>query len=291
MLWIFAAFAAPALWAATNVIDEELLHHRLKDAVTLTAITGLFAGIPGLILFASGNVVAFTAAQFVLAALAGIVSLVAYIPYYMALKDDNAADVLLFWNLTPVLVALLAWAFARETLSATGWIAIFLLVAGSMIAMRKDSRGRGKLAARALALMIVASLLVAAEVTLAKVLFQQASFGAIFGLICLTKLAISLLALGVRQAYMRSHIGRHEMFVLAANETMDAGASSLKAFALSIGPAGIVQAIEGIQPLFVALLESMGFDGVSVRRSRREIVHLLLAVLFSVAGLTLIIVP
>lgn len=287
MLWILAALAAPALWAATNVIDEELIHHRLKDGIVLTAITGLFAGIPGVALAVLGKIHGLSQVEFFLAALVGVVSLAAYVPYYWALKYDDAADVIIFWNLTPVIVALLAAVYADEHLGVLSWIAIGCLVLGSIVAKGRTA-GKRSSSSHAYALMAISSLMVAIEVTLAKLLFQQATFGAIFGVICLTKMAIAVVVLAVRAGYLRAKLGQHEVLALGANETLDALASTLKSFALSIGPAGVVQALEGAQPLFVVVLEACGFDGVRIVRTHRQIIRLVAATALVVVGLTLV---
>ncbi len=72
-------------------------------------------------------------------------------------------------------------------------------------------------------------------------------------------------------------------------ELCDTSASSLKAFALSLGPASVVQALEGIQSLFVMGFESLGLVGKRIHRTRTQKARIIVASIFAIAGLLLIV--
>lgn len=287
MAWILAALGAPALWAVSNIIDEELLRHRLRDPLALMAMTGTVAGIPGLVLMIWQHVALPDGASIAIAVIVGVLGLCAYLPYYYALLEDDAADVIMFWNLAPVLIAVLAAIFANERLFMSQYGAMALLVAGSLIA-QGGKRKKPVRSGKAYVLMLFASIVVAVEVTLGKVLYERTAFTSGFMVVSLAMFALGVAALCARWAYLHKRVKRHEAVSLFVNELIDTSATTLKSFALSIGPASLVQALEGVQPLFIVLLEVLGVDGVHVRRSRAEYVRLMVSALCVVVGLGLL---
>lgn len=56
MLWLLLALLAPLIWAFSNLIDDDLVLHRLKNPNVLVGMTGLFAGLPAAFLFMTGMV-------------------------------------------------------------------------------------------------------------------------------------------------------------------------------------------------------------------------------------------
>lgn len=287
MMWILAALGAPALWAASNIIDEELLRHRLRDPLSLMAMTGTVAGIPGLVLLLWSHASLPDVTSIAIAIVVGVLALGSYLPYYYALLEDDAADVIMFWNLAPVLIAVLAAVFADERLSFPQYAAMALLVVGSLIA-QGGKRTKPVQSGKAYLLMLFASVVVAVEVTLGKILYERTAFASGFMVVSLAMLAVGLVALCVRFSYLRKRIRRHEAVSLGVNELLDTSATTLKSFALSIGPASLVQALEGVQPLFIVLLEMLGVDGIIVKRSRAEYVRLAASALCVVLGLGLL---
>lgn len=287
MAWILAALGAPALWAVSNIIDEELLRHRLRDPLALMAMTGLVAGVPGLVLMFWSRSAMPDVSSLIIAVVIGVLGIGCYVPYYYALLEDDAADVIIFWNLAPVLIAVLAAVFADERLSLPQYAAMALLVVGSLVA-QGGKRTRPVQSGKAYVLMLFASVVVAVEVTLGKILYDRTAFTSGFMIVSLTMLGVGIVALCARFSYLRKRVRRHEIVSLGVNELLDTSATTLKSFALSIGPASLVQALEGVQPLFIVLLEMLGVDGVHIKRSRAEYARLMVSALCVVLGLGLL---
>jgi drug/metabolite transporter (DMT)-like permease len=286
MVWILAALAAPAIWAFTNVLDQDLVNRRSKDPLFLVGITGVFLGIPSIVTMVTGRFVMLEVENLALAIVVAVLGLSAYAFYYFALRDDDVADVIIFWNLTPVFVAILAFFFAHERLSLVQLIAVGLIVLSSFVAESAPNR-KGS-SRRAYALMCIASLVVAVEVTLGKVLYNRVEFIPGFAWVSLTILVCALGLLVSRWHVRHRKNSWKDVGTYVVSELCDTGASSLKAFAVSLGPASVVQALEGIQSLFVMAFESLGLVGRRTQRTLKQNIRVLTASALAILGLLLI---
>lgn len=287
MVWLLAAIAAPVVWAFTNVLDQNLVNQRSKDPLFLVGVTGIFAGIPSIIAMASGQFVVLSADNLALATIIGVIGLSAYAPYYLALRHDDAADVILFWNLTPAFVAILAFFIAHERLSLVQSIAVSLIVIGSFVAESTPNR-KGS-SRRAYTLMLGASLLVAFEVALGKLLYDRVGFISGFSWVSFTMLLCATALLFSRWRVRHRKNSWKDIGTYIVSELCDTGAGSLKALAVSLGPASIVQALEGIQSLFVVVFESFGFVGRRIHRTTQQKIRIVVASVLAMVGLFLIV--
>lgn len=255
MLWLLFALLAPLLWAATNIIDDDLVLHRLKKPVIIVGITGLFAGIPALCILLSGHF-SLPSWPIVLFGIAtGIVSLIAYYPYYRALETANPESVILFWNLAPVLVTLFAFIFLDERLSMIKYIAIGLLILSAIITegSHVDFKPHGN--ARAMLWMLLGSVITATQYIFEKQLYT--SIGPADGLVligtggCISGL---LILSSKRNRHTVISAFKKNGLILGINHLLDLGAVVCSSLAIAFGTVSIVSALQGVQALFVVIL-------------------------------------
>lgn len=287
MTWLFFALLAPACWAITNLIDKDLVDRRLRDPFALTAITGLFAVIPAVAIAASGRF-GFPDSLTICVALAtGLVSGLAYLPYYFALKDEPPENAILVWNVIPAFVAVGAWLFLGESLSWPQYGGIALLVISSLLAEYAPDGRRSKGWHRAARMMIISSLLITAQMIGTKFVFDRVPYDAGFFWISIGSFGLSVALLFrtktriILQSTIRN-IGLDARMV--GNELLDVGATAAKAYAISIGPVSLVQAAEGVQPLFVMLLAATLFRRKQ-KRTRAELLRVAAATGLAIVGL------
>lgn len=293
--WFPFAIVSPVLWAASNLIDEDLVRHDLRDPITLTAITGLFSSIPVVILAALGAFVWPGWNIFILAVATGIVGLFVYLPYLRALTLASSASVILMWNLAPVIVAGAAWAFLDERLLPLEYLAIGLLVSSSLLAAHQRGSD-GHRWSRAAPWMVLASFMYAGEAILGKSVYEQVPFAVGLAWISATSLCVSVFLFAVRARSRRALVGAFRGrigLIVMANEGLDLAAVVARDRAVSLGPVSLVNAIGGLQPIFViAFATAASLLGVARRHVRRptraELPRILIATAAAVLGLSLI---
>lgn len=292
MMWFVFALVAPLLWGTSNLIDEKLERDG-ETPLALVAITGLFAGIPALVLFFTGQfAVPASAAVWLLAIVGGVLSLAVYFPYFKALTYTSPATVILMWNMSPLFVVLLAWFFLHERLVVQDYIAVVLLVASAAVSSYSPAVRAATKNKRAFLWMLLASLLIAADSVLEKAVFEAIGFRTGLAWLSagslLTAIGIIAVSSKTRRVLRRSlRLGMLRLFVL--NEALDVGAATAGSYANSVGPVTVVHTIGGLQPLFVMIIGALFFT--SQRRTPLKQAGMLqfsVAIALAIAGFALL---
>lgn len=274
MTWLLLALGAPLLWAASNLIDGQLVRVRIKDPLTILALIGMFSAIPAVVMFLIGRpLVAVSLSVVLLSVLTGVISLLSYYPYLHVLKTEHPASAVLLWNLSPVFVVAAAAVFLQEHLDIGQFISVTFLVASAVTAspLFGDAASGGqsvktKMARQFVFLMVVASVLTAAEALLLKGLFEVAQTTAVMCIV-LTSSAVSGAAIVAGSSDVRRRI--RTLFsstgwtLVAMNELLNQGGLIAARLAVSVGSVSLTKAIEGLQPIFI-----IGF-GIIARRAFR----------------------
>lgn len=273
MMWLPFALAASVMWAISNLIDQELVRKRLRDPATLVALAGLSAALPAAFIVMSGKLTWPDSGVVPLAAAAGVVGLLAYLPYFHALRIVPASTAMLLWNLSPVFVAIGARSVLHERLALIQYLALALLVGSAMIAAYADARRAGRRLA-AISLMAFASILVAVEAVLQKAVFERSDFMNGYGWISVSAVGAALLGIVVRprtRVYLRQAVSATTVRWVAGGVMLDLAAVTMLGWATSLGPVSVVRAVSGLQPLFVlalvAALAKRHRDASAPRRS------------------------
>lgn len=254
MLWFLLALGSALLWAITNLIDATLLEQEQQTPATLTTITGLFASLPLVLLPFSQS----TSFSFILLAIvSGMLALFVYWPYFRAMQQTHTANVILLWNLSPILVAIGAWWLFHESWSIREYFGIGFLIVSSLFA-GYDPHAKSKFSWQAIAWMILASITLAIECLLFEYLFSHLSWLTGVAWIAVGNLIAACLMLilvqSVRSQIKEALLKRRLQSRIVLNEGLDVVANLSRVFAITIGPVSLVTAIGGLQPLFVLLL-------------------------------------
>ena len=293
MLWLFFALLAPLLWAVTNLIDDDLILHRLKKPLVIVGITGLFAGIPALCIILSGHFTFPSWTIFAFGILTGVVSLIAYYPYYRALETTNPESAILFWNLAPVIVTLFAFVFLNERLSLIKYVAIGLIIVSTIVAESSHVEFKPHGNAKALRWMILASVFTATQDILEKKLYNATGPANGIALICIGSFITGLIFLfPAKRRREFIHAFQKNGALLSLNHSLDIGAVICSNIAIAFGTVSIVAALQGIQALFViglAWVATRLFTKKQFRLAKAPpFSRMILAVLLAIVGLWVI---
>lgn len=273
MDWFFIALIPPALYALTNLLDVVLIRRVVRDVKmgALIVFTGVaYAGLLGVSWYAAGATVFSVPFQSAMLAIAaGIFWVIFLIPYYRMMAVHEPDIVVPFFAFIPIYLAIAGTIFLGEYIDALGYAGIFLVFTGVIGA----SLERWSLFFRApfslWAEMSMASLSITAGIIAFKMAgellsYWQSSFYMALGGIGTVVFLFVLRPLYVGQVV--EVIGRVPRLYLAiniVNEVVDQTAGAVLRYALLLGPAAVVQAINvGVQPLYMlvgwAILAPLG---------------------------------
>jgi drug/metabolite transporter (DMT)-like permease len=294
-VWFAFALAAPVFWAVSNLLDARLLNRHKLSPLALMVVTGLFNGIPLAVIAATSGLEWPGSSTALLAGAAGALGLFVYLPYFHALELAPPSDVLMFWNLAPVFVALSSWLILGEVLGLREYLGIGLLLGSALMLEAPVARKHWQAAQR---WMLLASLLLAMAAVLEKDTFLHSTMTvgiewisiSSFATACLTGLVLfSRKPAGWILPRQVQETGTMVMLVL--NQLLDVGAVLCVEVATSLGSVSLVHAIGGLQPVFALVFGSipvLAAAGPKRKWTRRQAYRAMIVIASSIAGLALV---
>lgn len=261
MIWFFIAIIAPFLYAITNYIDKMLLdkYFRNNGAGTIllfSALVSLFA-LPFLFLM-DPTIFDVSGRNIMLLLLVGVLNTLVLFCYLIALKDEEASIVVVFYQLVPVFGAVLGYFFLGEILTTMQMIAMAIIILGTtIIAFEIDADNKFKLRKKTILPMLVAALFWAIE----SVLFKSAAleedlWKSLFWehvALVLVGILIFVFVKTYRKSFLLA-IKNNSKSILSfnfANETIYILGNVASGAAYLLAPVGLVLLTESFQPIFV----------------------------------------
>lgn len=175
MTWFLLSLFPPFLYAITNHIDKILLERYFKNSGvgTLILFSSLLSGFAlPFIYFADTNVFNIPLLHILAMITVGILNIGVLWLYLLALRDDEASIVIVFYQLVPVFAILLGYLILGEVLKQLQLIAMMIIILGTtIISFEIDDESNFKLRGKTIFLMIGASFLWA----LGSVIFKAVS--------------------------------------------------------------------------------------------------------------------
>lgn len=121
MQWYFLAFLSPLLWAISNHIDKYILSRYLKKANS--GVLAIFAGLVGflfslgVLIFSPENILGINFLNGIIIILNGALLIIAFIPYYYALNNEDASSIAPFYQTIPIFSFILGFFILKESIS------------------------------------------------------------------------------------------------------------------------------------------------------------------------------
>ncbi|PIQ77514.1 hypothetical protein COV82_04080 [Candidatus Peregrinibacteria bacterium CG11_big_fil_rev_8_21_14_0_20_46_8] len=256
MVWLFAALAAPILWAVTNLTDAALRRHHIQNDLAISWWIGITRLPIALLLLAIGGFEFPNSIAAGAIALSGVFMLLASIVYYRAMNLEEPTRVALLFQIAPIFTFTIAYIFINERLTHYQFLAFIILLAAGLLSAFKKTETRWHFSG-ALILIAIAELIWSSSDVIFKnfaVNFQN--FVSTFGYYMLGNglAALPFYALPKKIATFRSHIhnmtSRGWIYFWISQITSIVG-MLFSALALTLGPASLTAVIFTIQPLFV----------------------------------------
>lgn len=258
MPWFLFAISGYFLNAVVAVIDKFLLGQR---PTTKPPVYTFYIGILSIFAFilAPFGLDWPGLSQFAMALLAGGLFLLSLLYLFETLDLDEASRVLpAIGGLTPILVLFLSFLFLDERLSLLQVLAFSLLVLGSVLITLKLG-GKKRNLVKTVKFIALAILFGALSLVLIKYVYIQQGFINGFIWSRLGSFLVALLFLiwpKLRQSIFEA--GRQAKsglsLLLVSNKTLAGGASLLINLAISLGSVSLVNAMQGVQYVFLLIL-------------------------------------
>lgn len=302
MSWLFIVIVAHFFYAAVFIADRYLLKRRFPNPLGYTFYAGIFSII--VLLLAIFDFAVPTINQIALALITGIVWLVASFAFNTALfRGESSRVVPTVGALIPFFTLILSFMFLGERLSAKELIAFCLLVSGGIILsllITKTgifSNNHEFHLAKAFILAIGAALAFAIYFVMTKSVFFKMSFingiiwirlGAFLGALFL------LIPAGFRRIIFKKKesIKKTTVGLYLSTRGMGIVASFLLFWAISLGSVTLVNALQGVQYLFLLLLAYFLFKNIPALKeqfSKEALVQKIIAITLICAGLAILV--
>lgn len=140
--WLFSLLA-PAFFAVSNLVDNHILHARLKDAVSYDVLT-TWVTLPVAVVIFLATKVSFAFEAWFVGTAVGFSFAFLFILYNVAMMREQGTNVVSVIYISPLFVAILALVFLGERLSLANYAGILLLIASAFLVLYKriDAKNR-----------------------------------------------------------------------------------------------------------------------------------------------------
>lgn len=257
MTWIFIALLAHIFWGLVNIGDKYLITNKIKSPyVYLVLLT--WSGILAVILIPFIDFYIPELKWLLWIALASALYFFGGLPYVKAVKIEDISRINIWWNLIPLFTLLLSWWTIGDHLSNHQFVAFVVLLFGSILASI-HFRQKNITLSKAFPYMMIATLCYAGYAVVIRYVTQSVPFLVTYvsnGIIIVFISFSMFLWPRFRTEFTTDlkNINKKIAATFLSIAVLDEAAVLLNIWALSLGPAALIFALEGVQTLFVFLL-------------------------------------
>jgi drug/metabolite transporter (DMT)-like permease len=255
--WFFIALGAPLLWAISNIIDKALVSRYFQNKGTGALM--IFSAVSGMIVMpfvaiVHPGVTEVSGVNALIMIASGLTTVFGLIPYFYALRRDDASLVVPIFQVIPVFNYILARIFLGEQLTSMQLLAGALIILGAVGISANYSQRRIHLKGKTLSLMLLSSLLMSlTNFLFKKVGLEETFWSTTFWAYVGYALAALVLYRAIRAATRRKFAGRLGLLALLAALTFVLHPSTRPILVVLIGCFGLA-AVVYREPLRLARL-------------------------------------
>lgn len=263
MSWFFIALIGSLFYASTNHIDKYLISKYLKGGevgslVIFSSIFSIFA-LP-IIYFIHPEVFSVTIFQSVILVTTGMMAVIALLLYFYALNEDEATNVVPFYQTIPIFAFALGFIILGETVSSIQAIASVIIITGATILSFEFGGGKIRFKSKVVFLMLTASFLYALSSVVFKLValeegFWLSTFWSLVGKVILGGFFLSAVPIYQRQFFTVLKDNKVRILALnSTNEILAILADGFVSFATLLAPVALVLLAGAFQPVFVLII-------------------------------------
>jgi len=264
MIWFFIALIGPFLYALTNYIDKVLLEKYFKEGGVGTIL--LFSSLLSacalpFFLFIDPKVLDVDFTKIIVLVVVGVSNVLVLFFYLLAIRDEEASVVVVFYQLVPVIGSILGYFILDEVLTQMQLMAMATIILGTtIISFEIDIENKLKLRRKTILFMLCASFfwafggvifkMVALEENLWRSLFWE------HVVLVLVGVGIFIFVRSYRNNFLlalRSNT-KTVLLINGSNEVIYILGNVTVAYAYMLAPIGLVLLTESFQPIFVLII-------------------------------------
>jgi len=261
MTWLLLALIGPFVYALTNHIDKILLEKYFKEGgvgtlILFSSLLSIFA-LP-IIYFADTTVFDLGIVNILALAVVGVLNVLVLWFYLLALKDEEASITVVFYQLVPVIGAILGYFVLGEVLTRIQIIAMAIIILGTtIISFEIDAENKFKLRGKTIALMLMAAFFWALESVIFKfVALEDNVWRSLFWehlSLALIGVLIFVFIKSYREHFLTAIKNNSKKIISLnfLNEGLYMSGNIAFSFAYLLAPVGLVLLAESFQPIFV----------------------------------------
>lgn len=264
MSWFFLTLIAPFLYATTNHIDKVLLERYFKTSgvsslmlysslLSALALPFLFWMDPQALSVSLFNILILTAV--------GTLNILVLLFYLLALRDDEASIVIVFYQLVPVFAYALGFIILGESLTTIQIIAMAIIILGTtLISFEIDADNKFVLRKQTVGLMTVASFCWAlGSVIFKAVALEENVWRSLFW----EHIVLTIIGIGIfvlmrktrRQFLLTFKTNSTRIISLnVLNEVIYMVGNTVFAYAYLLAPISLILLTNSFQPIFVLVI-------------------------------------
>jgi uncharacterized membrane protein len=252
--WFYLALLVPAIFAVTNLFDDNLMGKVYKNPWVATIFAGIFAFLPFLSLFFV-HLSSVAPLFLVLCLLAGILEISSYWLYFKSLSIEMPSIVIAIWTISPAFVPFLAKALLNESLNFYQIFGFIIILTSSMVMSLLSVRKF--IVSKALGLMFLASVFTALQSVIEKIVYNSVDFwtGFLYISLGMGMGAVFIIIFSKQGRKFLHNLKTYKKYIgiIFVSQIIGILAVLTLNLAISLGSVSLVKVIEGIQPIFVLL--------------------------------------
>lgn len=295
MFWIAIILTSYFFWSLVNIGDKYVVSNRVSSPyVYLVWLSLLGALSVVLIPFIDFFVPDMRMLLWIF--LAAVFYFFGGLPYVKSLQIEDITRINIWWNLIPFFTLIISWLVLDEKLTATQLAAFVILASGSIVASL-HFKYKNLVISKALPLMIVAGISYASYAVIFRYITQTVPFAVAFVYYSMFVALLSLTLFSFKKFRLAfAHDIKNANLKLGGTvlglTIMEQLGILFNVWALSLGPAAIVFAMEGTQTIFVfflAVIISLYYPKVLKEElDKGNIILKLVAIVLIVIGVVII---
>lgn len=283
MTWFFFTLIAPFFYALTNHIDKVLLEKYFKKhgVGTLMLFSSLLSALALPLLFwADPQALSVSHYHIFILVCVAVCNVIVLWCYFLALKDDEASIVIVFYQLVPVFGYLLGFFILNETLTSLQLTAMAIIILGTtIISFEIDSDNNFKLRGQTIGYMLTASFFWAlGSVIFKAVALEENVWRSLFWEhVVLTCIGIGLfVSVGAYRKNFIIAIKKNSVAITSfniLNEVLYMAGNAIFAYAYLLAPISIILLLNSFQPIFVlavGIILTIFFPKITVEKIKAK---------------------